>query len=479
MVRNALAWRAELDYCLSRKAAAGAALTAIWHSMCRLWLVLMLGCLLGAPLLGQSAQPVAPDTPTNSPSNLPLASAPNQPLTTDAPKQKPGELYRLAMQPLDVVRSSLDNWSDAELAALAEGMRQARQECGAAKPEEYTGDDLYDLARLCALGQDWNSTLTVAQRYVASGETAHRARAYAMAVNALIQTRDLAQAVATTKEMLSKLPFDAVVAESAGYLTTYLEQGLDPAALELASELHPLLVDALGKGVPLQEINGNDASSLGGLYEEGMQLAFLQRYAGEDDAARASVAELRGALAKTAALSADDLRLMQAVDTRYGLLGAEPPTVEVAKFLLAAGAKAKVAHVDGLATVYVLFPQWCPQCRRMMKAMSALAHPPAGQKFLAYGLMIQATRAPGEVVPEADTFKDLVGTSTMLVAPGTAAAFGATEFPMAVVMDRGGKVRFVGAIPSNAFEPRGLIEEIVNRSAGPKILLVRHVVPVQ
>jgi hypothetical protein len=67
----------------------------------------------------------------------------------------------------------------------------------------------------------------------------------------------------------------------------------------------------------------------------------------------------------------------------------------------------------------------------------------------------------------------------MLVAPGTAAVFGATEFPLGVVMDKRGKVRFVGAIPSNAFDPRGLVEEIVNRSAGPKILLVRRTVPVQ
>jgi hypothetical protein len=462
------------------------ALTAILHSMCRLWIVLIFGCLLGVPLLGQNAPPLPPDTANqplssspNSPPNLPLASAPNQPLIADVPKQKPGELYRLAMQPLDVVRSSLDNWSDAELAALAEGMRQARLECDAAKPEEYAGDDLYDLARLCALGQDWNATLTVAQQYIASGETAHRARAYAMAVNALIQTRDLAQAVEITKEMLGRLPFDAVVAESAGYLTTYLEQGLDPAALELATELHPLLIDALGKGVPLRERNGNDAASLGGLYEEGMLLAFLQRYAGEDEAAVASVAELKGALAKATAVSADDLRLMQAVDARYGLLGAEPPAVEAIKSVLAAGTKAKAARVDGLATVYVLFPQWCPQCRRMMKQMTVLAHSPAGQKFLAYGLMMQATREPGEMAPAEDTFKDMSGTSTMLVAPGTAAVFGATEFPLGVVMDKRGKVRFVGAIPSNAFDPRGLVEEIVNRSAGPKILLVRRTVPVQ
>jgi len=404
------------------------------------------------------------------------ATAPAQPTlpvpaVADAPKPHPGDLYKQAMQPLDVVRSSLDNWSDAELGALAEGMRQARLACGQSKPEDYAGDDLYDLARLCALGQDWNTTFDIAQKYVASGEQAHRARAYAMAVNALIQTRDLAQAVDITKEMLHKLPFDAVVAESAGYLTTYLEHSLDPAAVELASEQHSLLMEALGKGAPLLEINGTDAVSVGELYEQGMQFAFLQRYAGQDAAAVATVSDVMSALAKSGPISAEDQRLIQAADIRYGLLGAQVPTIEVSKFLVATTTKAKIVHDDGLATVYVLFPQWCPQCRRMMKQMTALAHPPTGTKFVAYGLMMQGTRAPGEMVPAEDTFKDMQGTSTMLVPQATAADFGAIEYPLGVVADKSGKIRYVGTITTNAFDPRGFIEQVVNRSFGPKIFL--------
>ena len=442
-------------------------MTAIRHSI----LGLCLACLVtvaATSLFGQSPQSLT----------APAQSTPPAPAATDTPKPHPGDLYKQAMQPLDVVRSSLDNWSDVELGALAEGIRQARQECGQSKPEDYAGDDLYDLARLCALGQDWNTTLTIAQKYLASGEQGHRARAYAMTVNALIQTRDLAQAVDVTKEMLQKLPFDAVVAESAGYLTTYLEHSLDPSAVELASEQHSLLMEALGKGAPLPEMNGNDAVSVGELYEQGMQFAFLQRYAGQDDAAVATVSDVKSALAKSAAVSAEDQRLIQAVDTRYGLLGAQMPTIEVSKFLVATTMKAKIVHDDGLATVYVLFPQWCPQCRKMMKQMTTLAHPPAGPKFLAYGLMMQGTRSPGEVVPAEDTFKDMQGTSTMLVPQTTAAAFGAIEYPLGVVADRSGKTRYIGTITTNAFDPRGFIEQVVSRSSGPKILLVTRLTPI-
>jgi hypothetical protein len=152
------------------------------------------------------------------------------------------------------------------------------------------------------------------------------------------------------------------------------------------------------------------------------------------------------------------------------LLGAQVPAIEVAKFLLATTTRARIVHDSGLATVYVLFPQWCPQCRKMMKQMTTLAHPPAGARFLAYGLMMQGSRAPGEVVTAEDTFKDMQGTPTMLVPLTTAAAFGAIQFPLGIVADKSGKIRYIGTLSTNAFDPRGFIEQLVNRSAASKLL---------
>src|SRR5262249_12112493 len=84
------------------------------------------------------------------------------------PGPSPGAIYKSAMHPLDVVRISLDNWSDAELAALASGMRKAAAACAQAKPEDYSGEDLYDFARLCSLGQDWSGANNAATRYIES-----------------------------------------------------------------------------------------------------------------------------------------------------------------------------------------------------------------------------------------------------------------------------------------------------------------------
>src|SRR6202035_1560269 len=149
----------------------------------RRWTGAALGvCLYGGALSG--AQTIPP--PAEKPA--------------DEPAMTPGALYRQAMHPLEVVRSSMDNWSDAEVGAFAVGMRMARESCAQAAPENYAGDDLYDLARLCSLGQDWNSANTAATRYLDSRADPHRTQAFALSINALMRLNgaELAIAIANT-----------------------------------------------------------------------------------------------------------------------------------------------------------------------------------------------------------------------------------------------------------------------------------------
>jgi hypothetical protein len=110
-------------------------------SISRLWLALTV-CGAQLSCFAQTAPPAAPPVP-------PAVPAPTQAPTTPTDAPLPGAIYKDAMHPLDVVRGSMENWSDAELGALAVGMHKAHDACAQAKPEDYTGDDLYDLARLC------------------------------------------------------------------------------------------------------------------------------------------------------------------------------------------------------------------------------------------------------------------------------------------------------------------------------------------
>jgi len=52
------------------------------------------------------------------------------------PMERPGNVYKELMQPLDQVRSSMDNWSPAELAALAAGVKRAHRSIAGRLPRQ-------------------------------------------------------------------------------------------------------------------------------------------------------------------------------------------------------------------------------------------------------------------------------------------------------------------------------------------------------
>jgi thiol-disulfide isomerase/thioredoxin len=369
------------------------------------------------------------------------------------------------MHPLDVVRRSLENWSDAELGALSVGMHKAKEACDADKPEDYSGDDLYDLARLCALGQEWNGANTAAQHYIASRLEPHRAQAYALSVNAMVHINAIDLAVQTTREMLGRLPYDAEVAYAVRYMKDQLEQASNPLALKLAAEEHPAIVAALAQNMPLKAAHGDAVMSVGALYESAMEVAFLDRYNGDDAAAQVAAADVEGALHATAALAAEDKQLIGAVSIRYGQLGARLPGVKVLRALESPSAKAQIDTHFASATVLVLFPDWCGGCRKMMKTLTEFASVNTDTPIHAFGLVF----ADDSVIPvqsaHEEILKELRGTATLVVPDTTAQTFGATDYPLGIVLDRTGRIRFIDSLPGDAFNGGGYIEKVIERMA--------------
>ena len=369
------------------------------------------------------------------------------------------------MRPLDIVRGSLDNWSDSEVGALAVGMRKAHDACEAARPEVYAGDDLYDLARLCALGQDWTNANRTALAYVASRLEKHRAQAYALSVNALVHLNAIDLAVATTREMLL-LPYDAEVAYAIRYMKDNLEEDSNPAALELAKDEHQAIVAALSEKVPLKATQGDAVMSLSALYDSAMELAFWQRYAGDTDAANATAAEIDRALPADSPLSAGDATQIAAVRLRYGLLGAKMPKLEPTRSLESTSAKAEIPTGGGALTVLVLFPDWCGGCRKMMKPLTEFAKANKETRIRAFGLVFQDDSVIPDPAGHEKLLKELKGTSTLVVPPSTVQTLGANEFPLGVVVEREGMVRFIGVLPVNGFNGDGFVEKTILRIVG-------------
>ena len=255
---------------------------------------------VGMPLTARSRTPPVPALPP--PPTDQTSASPQTPVPA---REAPGAIYQDAMHPLAVVRASIDNWSAAERAAFAVGMQRAREACDAAKPDDYRGEDLYDLARLCSFGQDWSPANDAAQKYMASKAQAHETQAMAISVRALAHIGSIDLAVITTYGLLH-FPYDADVAHTVRFMKDTLEHEGGPVALTVPGEEHAAVVNALSQPGPLTAAGSDAAISTGALYASAMDLAFLNRFAGNTDAAAAAAADADAALQKLTAIPAED-----------------------------------------------------------------------------------------------------------------------------------------------------------------------------
>jgi hypothetical protein len=375
----------------------------------------------------------------------------------------PGAIYKSAMHPLDVVRSSLDNWSDAELSALNVGMRKAAAACAQARPEDYSGDDLYDLARLCSLGQEWAGANKAAARYVDSHAQPHRTQAYVLIMNAQMHLGMKEDAFQTANMMLRELPYDAEVAYALRYLKDTLEREGNPGAAALAGNEQQELLDALSKGMPLKAAYGDAVMSVGALYESAMEAAFWQAFEGDAEGAAKAAAACDGRLTNSAGLPDEDRQRIAGIQTQIGLLGKRLPEIRILRSLQGEKAKGEINPNYGVATVLVLFPDWCAQCRKMMKTMTAFAVMNGETPIHAYGLMFAEDGEDAGGNSSLDAAKEVQGTATLLVTRDAAVTLGAVDYPLGIVVDGEGKVRYVGVLPGDAFNGDGYIERVLKR----------------
>jgi hypothetical protein len=402
---------------------------------------------------------LAADTPKQA---SPTPQVTNQ---TAADAELPGAIYKEAMHPLDVVRQSMENWSDAELTALSVGVRTAREACDRMKPENYTNDDLYDLAHLCAFGQDWNPANTAAQRYLASKAPEHRTQAFAISIGAFVHLDAVDLALATTREMLRTQPYDAEAAYAVHYMKAYLETTGNPKALELAEDEHPKVIDALSKGTPLKATYGDAVVNIGLLFEMAIEAAFFEQYAGDNVQAAQFLEDVERALPSAAPLTGEDRQEIDSAKLQYHLLGTELGQIPVIRSYKSATAKAEIDANFGAATALVVFPDWCVQCKRMMTTMTQFGAANADTPVFAHGLIFRENGDETAADPE----KELLGTDVVEVSEETARRFGTTDYPLGIVVDHAGVIRFIGVIPADAFNGDGYMEKVITRMVGVQV----------
>jgi hypothetical protein len=414
-----------------------------------------------------------------------LAPAQSTPTT---PQLSPQAAYDQAMHPLDITRSAISNWSDAELKALAIAVTQATDACGTRTPEQFTGDDLIAYARLCALGQQWPTVITTADRYITSADPAkpQLAHAYAFKINATLHTNDVQAILADSEAMLKAVPYTSLTDETLYGALHYLQLAFTPDALTLYAARQPILLAALR--TPQPSSPGATATEspvpIHTLYAGGLAFAALQQLAGDPGSATKTVAELDAALPST--LPPDESIPIAEIRRQYALLGTHLPAIPLTVSLFAVGETPRINTNYGGTTVLFLFPEWCAQCIRLSRQILPTLYRINGgidDQVHLYALLAQpappvdappktppkpasaksrsVTNEPAPPEPRKTAAEQLRGTPTLLVPPATLAQFAATDFPLLIATDPKGIIRFIQPAGENALNPGDFLDQII------------------
>ena len=457
-------------------------------------------------------QPIAGQTPASAQAAQVAAQSPVPGTKQDAPELSPQAAYDQAARSLDSVRRPVQNWSDAEIAALKVAMGQANTACLARNPDQYTGEDLLAYAQLCAFAHVWEPVQKAATNYLIAQSAASPEEkltgfpglslAFDFEVMASLQLKNPDRAFGTTQTMLRTVPYDDMASEASNATIRYVQLIHTDQALTLLTQRQPILLAMLKTHATTVTTPGaHPPHTIHDLYSDAIALPAMQQFANQPDQAAASFAELEAAL--PANLSPDDAIFTAASRRQYRLLGAPLPAIAASASLLSAPFAAPQDLNVGFsaARIFVLFPDWCAQCVSMnpqfVSAMGVLNQ--KGVRF--YALLAQANPRPPAVkdapklpvkaglptvaksgktpgapgttaeVPHVELQLSvkptpaelLVGTPTLIVPPETLTTFVATDFPLLIATDHQGIVRYIQPAPENALVSGGIVEQIADR----------------
>ena len=428
------------------------------------------------------------------------------------PQISPQAAYDQATKPVEIVRRSIANWSNSETASLGVAVTQAKQGCSLRPPAQFAGDDLIALMRLCSLGQQWESVRDAASLYIGSSTppspstppstnaaaaalSPQIAQAYAYGIDASLHLDDPSTALAAARDMLRLTPYTDLTSQALGETVRYLQLIRTTDALFLLSERQPVLLAALHSSTaaappPSASAAGKSLApppAIRTLYADALALAVVQQLNMQPEAAGKTVHELEAVLPSN--LSPDDGLPIADLRTQYNLLGSPLPPIPSNLSLLARGEPPRINTSYGASTVLLLFPDWCAQCVRMATELLPTVRRIGSKDIHLYGLLVApvpshsahpvvpepalaSSRSPAkstqrtapEPVAAAPSATDLLqGTPTLVVSKDVLSTFAATDFPLLIVTDHSGIIRFLGTAPENAFVPGGLVDQVTGR----------------
>ena len=404
----------------------------------------------------------------------PAASSADAANTTDFDLMPPSAAYLYALQPVDVVRRSPDNMSDAERYAWEVAIARAAKLCAAAKSSDYRGEELYSLAQLCALGKQYPQAVGAIQKYLAGESPKNTELARGLWARSALQMQDGRMAQRITEQLIDMYPYDAVVHSVSQDVMMSLAGPDEGSAIALAMRRFPSLLGAIGTGKPLRSPSGDFELSTAVLFRDALKLAAIYKHRGDDNEAQSVLQQIAGRLEPIGAqVPATQHKQIDTAVKQFLMLGKPAAPIEYSRRVPKTQKRAPATlQPKGKVTVLLFYTSWCAQCFKALADLPKLAARYGG-KVAAYAVTTPDIFAVNRMEPASiekallAEFKAQTAGIPMLIADDDVRrSFAIDDYPTLVVVDGKGVVKYLDELPHDTFQPRGYIDRMLRRLTG-------------
>lgn len=389
-----------------------------------------------------------------------MAQQTTAPAATATPElnHPPSVVYEQTMHPFEATRADIGNWSETEQAALAVSITTALHECQRLEASTaFEGEELFALARLCALGQRWPGAYSASVRYVRLVEgkprPQHLVQGYYLLVQALLNLQRIKDAIETLDVLSKTLPLNAQSAAVFDMAIDGLSVPRLDFALKAAAIYQPLLLGCIAS--PCEGLSPVQAQ-----IRAYTNLALLL-YASKATEAEAGLRELDQAVtAHPSQLDPGDEYLTAMARRQYLALDKPFPSAQLLPRTGENSGNTLYAAEPAKANLYLFVPETCGGCKQLVKQaidsrnnLNALA-----------SVRVALLHSPIPADPE--VLKPLAPFAAALLPEEFLRQLGITSVPVIVVTDKQNRVRFISNVDTNWFAPKGRAEMVMDRIVG-------------
>ncbi|MEK6398380.1 MAG: hypothetical protein V4734_09865 [Terriglobus sp.] len=384
---------------------------------------------------------------------MPAAAQSAPPITyNDLP---PSSVLAEELTNFDRIRSDMANWSDVELAAFQATTERSKAACSRIEQTPHEGEEALALARLCAVGLDWDGTYSAARWYTRRtappAEAQHLSTGFALLLKADLSLQNIRRALEELKEVQERVPFTDDT-DSIFTYTIYALEVMRPGDAVAASMVRqPLLLDAVaGK---------NNSVSTGRAEAEAWHVLALLHVAGKVDMEGQQKALLLQAIAqRSAPLSIPDQYMAERGRRQYEWLGQKAPSFGVVHSSYPLAAHRATASRPDTATLVVIETVGAADATTLSQAVDSLrTHlaPRTQAKLLLMGDPPKATKheANAAVVHAEYTQEKLLDT------------FALQAGPVFLLLDEQQRIAWLGTGSAAWLNPQQQAEALLNRAS--------------